>query len=76
MIKPVLSLLFTTLSVRVHPLSVILSLTELSGGSLRNLALGLLGVSLTFYPIVQKPINVNPRLKINQEVYFSISKRC
>ena len=27
-------------------------------------------------PVVQKAINANPRLKINQGVYFSIPKRC
>ena len=27
-------------------------------------------------PVVQKPINANPRLKINQGVYFSIAKCC
>ena len=27
-------------------------------------------------PVVQKPINANPRLKINQGVYFSIPKCC
>ena len=27
-------------------------------------------------PVVQKPINVNPRLKINQGVYFSTPKCC
>ena len=27
-------------------------------------------------PVVQKPINANPRLKINQEVYFSTPKCC
>ena len=27
-------------------------------------------------PVVQKPINANPRLKINQGVYFSSPKCC
>ena len=27
-------------------------------------------------PVVQKPINANPRLKINQGVYFSTPKCC
>ena len=27
-------------------------------------------------PVVQKPINANPRLKINQENYFSTPKCC
>ena len=27
-------------------------------------------------PVVQKPINANPRLKISQGVYFSTSKCC
>ena len=27
-------------------------------------------------PVVQKPINVNPRLKIDQGVYFSTPKSC
>ena len=27
-------------------------------------------------PVVQKPINANPGLKINQGVYFSIPKCC
>ena len=27
-------------------------------------------------PVVQKPINANPRFKINQGVYFSIPKCC
>ena len=27
-------------------------------------------------PVVQKPIKANPRLKINQEVYFSTPKCC
>ena len=27
-------------------------------------------------PVVQKPINVNPRFKINQGVYFSTPKCC
>ena len=27
-------------------------------------------------PVVQKPINANPRIKINQGVYFSTTKCC
>ena len=27
-------------------------------------------------PVVQKPINANPRLKINQGVYFSATECC
>ena len=27
-------------------------------------------------PVVQKPINANPRLKINQGVYYSTTKCC
>ena len=27
-------------------------------------------------PVVQKPINANPRLKINHEAYFSTPKCC
>ena len=32
--------------------------------------------SLLQGPVVQKPINANPRLKINQEVYLSLPKCC
>ena len=43
-----------------------------------NLSLGFHNsiVNTFLGPVVQKPINANPRLKINQEVYFSIPKCC
>ena len=35
------------------------------------------GTGIFLSPVVQKPINANPRLKlINQENYFSTPKRC
>ena len=43
---------------------------EMGMAALKVLSFRVLG------PVVQKPINANPRLKINQGVYFSIAKCC
>ena len=33
-------------------------------------------IRMVLGPVVQKPINANPRLKINQGVYYSTTQRC
>ena len=48
---------------------MVTSLSSLSMMCNQNEAIGL-------GPVVQKPINANPRLKINQGVYFSTPKCC
>ena len=41
-----------------------------------GLTLGRVFLSTILGPVVQKPINANPRLRINQGVYFSTPKCC